>query len=58
MVEGKVMKNILWIILGTLSVSVVLIIGFVFDLLGWMLYLVFGLVIIGIYWLTTGRKQQ
>jgi len=58
MVEGIVMKNILWIILGTLSVSVVLIIGFVFDLLGWMLYLVFGLVIIGIYWLTTGRKQQ
>ena len=58
MVEGKVMKNILWIILGTLSVSVVLIIRFVFDLLGWMLYLVFGLVIIGIYWLTTGRKQQ
>lgn len=58
MAEGKVMKNVLWIILGILSVSVVLIIGFVFDLLGWVLYLVFGLVIIGIYWLTTGRKQQ
>jgi hypothetical protein len=58
MVEGKVMKNVFWIILGILSVSVVLVIGFVFDLLGWMLYFVFGLVIIGIYWLTTGRKQQ
>ncbi|HOR47445.1 MAG TPA: hypothetical protein PLX04_03000 [Caldisericia bacterium] len=52
------MKNVFWIILGVLSVSVVLVVGFVFDLLGWMLYFVFGLVIIGIYWLTTGRKQQ
>jgi len=58
MAKGKVMKNVFWIILGILSVSVVLVIGFVFDLLGWMLYFVFGLVIIGIYWLTTGRKQQ
>jgi len=58
MAKGKVMKNVFWIILGVLSVSVVLVVGFVFDLLGWMLYFVFGLVIIGIYWLTTGRKQQ
>ena len=58
MAKGKVMKNVFWIILEVLSVSVVLVVGFVFDLLGWMLYFVFGLVIIGIYWLTTGRKQQ
>ncbi|NLI39745.1 MAG: hypothetical protein GX421_00955 [Caldisericales bacterium] len=52
------MKNILWAILGILSVSVVLIVGFLFNLLEWVLYFVFGLVVIGIYWLTTGRKQQ
>jgi len=58
MAEGEIMKNILWAILGILSVSVVLIVGFLFYLLEWVLYFVFGLVVIGIYWLTTGRKQQ
>jgi len=58
MAEGEIMKNILWAILGILSVSVVLIVGFLFNLLEWVLYFVFGLVVIGIYWLTTGRKQQ
>ncbi len=52
------MEEKLSIALGVLIGGTALVLGFIFDFFWWALYFVGGLVILGIYWLTTGRHKR
>ena len=50
--------KVLAVIVGLLIAGTLLVIGFLFDALNWVLYFAFGGIILGLYYLTTGAWKK
>lgn len=52
------MKDWLTITLAVIITGAVVAVSFIFDLSRWLLYFVFGGLVVAIYWLAEGRKKK
>lgn len=52
------MNEKLSIVLGIIIGAIALVLGIFFDFFWWTLYFVVGLIILGLYWITTGRFKK